>query len=73
MRYEDQTLAVGKRLKGIVYAWVFACPVLAMLPSSKAEAQGTDKLVSTGLSYNPRQNGVAYDKVGAGEESRCIG
>ena len=73
MQCDYQGFCVGKQTKWLLWASALASPLLAVCGSPVAQAQGTDKLVATGLSYTPRQQGIQYDKVEAGEESRCVG
>ena len=73
MQYEDRRFRVGSRSKWLVLASAFASPLLGLMLHTPADAQTADKLVSTGLSYSPRQPGIAYDKVEAGEEGQCTG
>lgn len=73
MHYEDRRFRVGSRSKWLVLVSAFSSPLLGGMFHTQAAAQTADKLVSTGLSYSPRQPGISYDKVEAGEESQCTG
>lgn len=78
MQKHKKHRVVGAR--SAVLAWLSATaagPFLALAGSAlmapNAHAQQTDKLVTTGLSYSPRQSGVPFDKVQPGDESKCTG
>lgn len=73
MQCEDHRYGVGNRAKWLLWMSAAASPLLSVYGTSVAMGQGADKLVATGLSYSPRQTGVAFDKVESGEEARCVG
>ena len=73
MQSEDQRFCVRKQTKWLLWVSATVSPLLGIFGSSIAQGQGTDKLVTTGLSYTPRQQGIQYEKVEVGDESRCVG
>ena len=73
MQYEGRLFRTTVRAKSLVVASALASPLLALAWSASAPAQAPDKLVATGLTYSPRQSGIPFDKVEAGEEARCTG
>ncbi len=74
MRNQKRHRSVGVRGRLAVWASRMASiPALGMVLTPTLFAQQTDQLVTTGLSYSPRQIGLNFDRVEPADESRCTG